>query len=80
MSIWNTFDDTFWLTLAGIIVGVLGVLIRYCFLSKCDNVSICFGLLKIHRAVELELPNVEDDQLEEQYHENEEKENVPKNS
>jgi len=32
------FDDTFWLTLSGIIVGVLGVLIRTCFLSKCDNV------------------------------------------
>ena len=75
----NIFDDTFWLTLAGIIVGVLGVLIRYCFLSKCDNVSICFGILKIHRAVELELPNVDDD-LEAEYHGNEEKDKVPTNS
>jgi hypothetical protein len=73
------FDDTFWLTLSGIIVGVLGILIRYCFLSKCDNVSVCFGILKVHRAVELELPNVEND-LEEQYHGNEEKSNVPTNS
>jgi hypothetical protein len=76
MSVWNTFDDAFWLTLAGIIVGLLGVLIRFCFLSKCDNVSICFGILKIHRAVELEIPNVEDD-VEIQ---NEEKSNVPTNS
>jgi len=76
MSVWNTFDDAFWLTLAGIIVGLLGVLIRFCFLSKCDNVSICFGILKIHRAVELEMPNVEDD-VEIQ---NEEKSNVPTNS
>ena len=75
MSVWNTFDDAFWLTLAGIIVGLLGVLIRFCFLSKCDNVSICFGILKIHRAVELEIPNVEDD-VEIQ---NEEKSNVPTN-
>jgi len=75
----SIFDDTFWLTLAGIIVGVLGVLIRYCFLSKCDNISICCDLIKVHRAVELELPNVEDD-LEEQYHGNEEKDNIPKNS
>ena len=66
------FDDTFWLTLSGIIVGVLGVLIRYCFLSKCDNVSICYGILKIHRAVELELPNVDEDDLEAEYHGNEE--------
>jgi hypothetical protein len=71
----DIFDDTFWLTLAGIIVGVLGVLIRYCFLSKCDNISICCDLIKVHRAVELELPNVE-----EQYHGNEEKDNIPKNS
>jgi hypothetical protein len=71
------FDDTFWLTLAGIIVGVLGVLIRYCFLSKCDNVSICFGILKVHRAVELEMPNVEDD-LENQG--NEANDNVPPNN
>ena len=77
MSVWNTFDDTFWLTLAGIIVGVLGILIRYCFLSKCDNVSICFGILKVHRAVELEMPNVEDD-LENQG--NEANDNVPPNN
>jgi hypothetical protein len=70
----NIFDDTFWLTLAGIIVGVLGILIRYCFLSKCDNVSICFGILKVHRAVELELPNIEEDI------QNEEKDNIPNNS
>jgi len=73
----NIFDDTFWLTLAGIIVGVFGVLIRYCFLSKCDNISFCCGILKVHRAVELELPNVEDNRLEDQ---NEEKSNVPTNS
>jgi hypothetical protein len=75
----DIFDDTFWLTLAGIVVGVLGVLIRYCFLSKCDNVSICCDLIKVHRAVDLELPNIEDN-LEEQYHGNEEKSNVPTNS
>lgn len=72
------FDDTFWLTLAGIVVGVIGVLIRYCFLSKCDNVSICCDLIKVHRAVDLELPNVEEDDLEIQG--NEANDNVPKNS
>jgi len=76
----DIFDDTFWLTLAGIVVGVLGVLIRYCFLSKCDNVSICCDVIKVHRAVDLEMPNVEEDDLTAQYHGNEEKDNVPKNS
>lgn len=74
MSVWNTFDDTFWLTLAGIIVGLLGVLIRFCFLSKCENVSICCDFIKIHRAVELELPNV-DEEIQ-----NEEKDNIPTTS
>ena len=74
----DIFDDTFWLTLAGIIVGVVGVLIRYCFLSKCDNVSICCDLIKIHRAVELELPNVEDD-LEAEYHGTENVEDIKDN-
>jgi len=74
----DIFDDTFWLTLSGIIVGVLGVLIRYCFLSKCDNVSVCYGILKIHRAVELELPNVEDD-LEAEYHGTENVEDIKDN-
>ena len=76
----DIFDDTFWLTLAGIVVGVLGVLIRYCFLSKCDNVSICCDLIKVHREVDLEMSNVEDDKLTPQYHGNKEINNVPKDS
>ena len=41
--------------------GFFGILLRYAFLSKCDNVSICYGLIKIHRVVEIEdeLPNEE---------------------
>lgn len=44
--------------------GVLGLSIRYCFKSKCEDVSLCFGLIKIHRntddevkAEEMELHN-----------------------
>jgi len=35
--------------LATLGTGVLGVSIRYCFRSKCEDVSLCFGLIKIHR-------------------------------
>jgi hypothetical protein len=44
--------------------GVLGLSIRYCFKSKCEDVSLCFGLIKIHRntddevkAEEIEIKN-----------------------
>ncbi len=35
--------------LATLGTGVLGLSIRYCFKSKCQDVSLCFGLIKIHR-------------------------------
>jgi len=35
--------------------GVLGLSIRYCFKSKCEDVSLCFGLIKIHRDTESEV-------------------------
>ena len=45
--------------------GVLGLSIRYCFKSKCEDVSLCFGLIKIHRntddevkAEELEMKSI----------------------
>lgn len=41
--------------------GVAGLLIRYTFKSKCDQVSICFGCLKIHREVDQE-NNIDDSQ------------------
>ena len=34
--------------------GFRGILFRYAFLSKCDNVSVCCGLIKIHRVVQIE--------------------------
>ena len=35
--------------------GVLGLSIRYCFKSKCEDVTLCFGLIKIHRNTEDEV-------------------------
>jgi hypothetical protein len=54
MSWYDTFDSVFWITLAGILTGSLGLCIRYSLKSKCDLVKICCGLLEIHRSVELE--------------------------
>ena len=35
--------------------GLVALLVRYGFKSKCSNVSICFGLIKIERDIEQEI-------------------------
>ena len=41
------------LSIAGL--GFFGLVVRYCFRSKCSEVSCCFGLLKIERDIEHEI-------------------------
>lgn len=80
---YNEFNAVFFTGIATMAFGGLAILCKYLFVSKCDNVSICFDFIKIHRAVEFELPNVEEgkeDDLTQQYHGNEEKDNIPNNS
>ena len=52
-------DSVFWLTLGGLFFGFFGVVLRYCFKSKCSRVSCC--CLKIERDIEAE---IEEQQLE----------------
>jgi hypothetical protein len=51
---YEEFNSVFFTGIATMAFGALALLVRYGFASKCDNVSICFGMLRIHRAVELE--------------------------
>jgi hypothetical protein len=46
----NTFDDTFFISITGILIGVLGLSIRFCYRSKCYRIE-C-GCLKIYRDTE----------------------------
>jgi hypothetical protein len=46
------YSEGFWITLAGLIIGFLGLTIRACLRSKCDEVACCG--CHIHRAVEVE--------------------------
>ena len=50
----DTFNDVFWISVATITFSFLGVVLKSCLKSKCDNTDICWGLVKIHRRVELE--------------------------
>jgi len=52
MNTWTIFDDTFWLTLAGILVGLCGLSIRFCYRSKCRTIDFCG--VHIERDIEME--------------------------
>ena len=48
-------DATLIYGLVSIGAGVVVLLIKYGFKSKCSNVSLCFGLIKIERDIEQEI-------------------------
>lgn len=54
MTWFNEFDSVFWITLATLLTGFIGLTVKYCLKSKCSNIRICYGCLEIDRAVELE--------------------------
>ena len=55
MSDWiDTFDAVFFVTISTLLFGCFGVLIKYCLKSRCDNVSLCFGFITVHRDVKTE--------------------------
>jgi len=51
------------LTAGGMLFGFLGVLLRYGFKTKCDQIDICWGFIKIHRDIQTEA-NIERTQIE----------------
>jgi hypothetical protein len=51
----DTFDAVFWITISTLVCGSFGLVVRYCLKSKCDNISICCGLINVHRDVKAEL-------------------------
>ena len=52
-------DSVFWITLATLIIGFLGVVLRYCFKSKCSRVSCCGIIIERDVAGELEEQRIE---------------------
>jgi hypothetical protein len=54
MSWIEEFNGIFFLSLATILAGSFGVAIRYCLKSKCEDFSLCYGLLRVERRVDLE--------------------------
>ena len=48
-------DNTLVYGLGSLLVGLLALLIKYGFKSKCSDVSLCFGLITIKRDIEHEI-------------------------
>jgi len=44
-------NDTLIYSLATLGIGLVGLIIRYSFKSKCNDVSLCYGLISIKRDV-----------------------------
>ena len=48
------YDGVFFITISTLLFGCIGLSIKYLLKSKCDNVNLCFGLIKVHRNVKVE--------------------------
>lgn len=54
MTWYETFDAVFWTGISTALLGSFALAIKYALRSKCDDLNLCWGLVKIHRRVELE--------------------------
>jgi hypothetical protein len=62
MTWYDEFNSVFFTGVATMAFTALALLVKYGFASKCDNVNLCFGLIQIHRQVELEHDEPTDDE------------------
>ena len=51
----SVFDAVFFVTIGTLITGFLGVVIKYCLKSKCEQITFCWGCFEINRRVDLEV-------------------------
>ena len=51
---YDTFNDIFWISISTSFFALVGLTIKTALKSKCDETNLCWGLIKIHRRVELE--------------------------
>lgn len=47
-------DSTVLITFVFVVIAGILLMMKICFASKCDNVSLCYGLISIHRNVLIE--------------------------
>ena len=50
-----TYDGVFFISITTILASSFGLAIKYCLKSKCEHFTLCCGLIKIDRRVDLEV-------------------------
>jgi hypothetical protein len=76
MSSWEqTYDSVFFLSIGTLFFGFMTAALGYCLKSKCENFSVCCGLINVQRRVDLEVQE-EMKQMEIEEHKQESKNNV----
>jgi len=56
MADWKqTFDAVFFVSIATLICGIIGLIIKICLKMKCETVSLCCGMITVQRRVDLEV-------------------------
>ncbi len=51
---YEEFNSVFFITITTIVSGSIGLALRYCLKSKCQNFSCCWGFMSIERNVDIE--------------------------
>jgi hypothetical protein len=55
MTEWmDEFGESFFLTVGGLVIGLLGLTFKLCFQSKCKDINLCCGLINCSRDVVME--------------------------
>ena len=63
MSWIDTFDAVFFVTISTLVCGAVGLVVKYCLKSKCDDINLFYGFIRIHRDVKAEV-ELEERELE----------------
>jgi hypothetical protein len=58
----ETYNDIFFISIGTTAFIFFGTLVKYAFRSKCSDISLLWGCIKIHRAVELEMDSNDDEE------------------
>jgi hypothetical protein len=51
----NTVESFFYISIGGIIGGIVTILLKYAYKSKCNTVNLCCGLIQYNRNVQEEV-------------------------
>ena len=59
-------EDAIIITLGAMCSALIGLIIRYSYRSKCEDVNFCWGFLKFHRDVRSENEIINEESIDEE--------------